>query len=284
MRHAELVDAGGGVQAVIAKPDRGAVGNAAVVDLGDSTLVVDTHLSPVAARELRGCAEQLAGRPVTWVLNTHWHSDHVLGNAEFADSTIVSTSRTRELMATLGAERLAEQKESFEGELPAELERLRAAGDEEGAELLEEHARELPRLVHRLPDDTFDTQWERAGARAATFGGGHTESDAFVLVPGAGVLIAGDLVFAGLPPWAGHGDPAAWAAILERILELDWATCVPGHGPVSGREVVPPLRDYLLALDEAVRGSAPEPELPARFRDLKYPEMWDRNVAALRNR
>ena len=57
-----------------------------------------------------------------------------------------------------------------------------------------------------------------------------------------------------------------------------------GCGPVSGREVVLPLRDYLLALDEAVRGSAPEPELPARFRDLKYPEMWDRNVAALRNR
>jgi glyoxylase-like metal-dependent hydrolase (beta-lactamase superfamily II) len=284
VRHAELVASGPGVDAVIARADRGAVGNAAVVDLGEETLVVDTHYSLAAARELREAAEKLTGRPVTWVVNTHWHGDHVLGNAEFAEATIVSTSRTRELISTIGDERLAAQKQSLDRELPAEIERLRAAGDEEGAALLEEQVPELRTLTHRLPDETFEEEWAAGGARALTFRGGHTESDAFVLVPYAGVLVAGDLIVAGMQLWAGHGDPGAWAAILERLLELEWETCVPGHGPVSRREVVPPLHDYLLALDEAVRGDESDPVLPARFAEWGQPDMWVRNVRALRER
>ena len=96
MTHADLVDAGDGVHAAIARPDRLAVGNAAVVDLGEQTLVVDTHISYAAARELKAAAEELTGRPASLVLNTHWHADHVLGNEQFAGSTIVSTARTRE--------------------------------------------------------------------------------------------------------------------------------------------------------------------------------------------
>jgi cyclase len=284
VRHAELFPAGSGVQAAIAKPDRGAVGNAAVVDLGTETVVVDTHLSPAAARELRAAAEEVTGREPAWVLNTHWHADHVLGNPEFPSATIVSTGLTRELIATVGADRLAAQKQSLAADLPSELERLRAAGDEEGAELLEAHAAELPALSHRLPDETFDDRREWGGAEALTFGGGHTESDSFLLVSEAGVLVAGDLVVVGMQPWAGHGDPGAWASILDRMLELDWETCVPGHGPVSGREVVEPLRDYLLTLDETVRGGEPEPELPARFHDWGQREMWSTNVGALRKR
>jgi glyoxylase-like metal-dependent hydrolase (beta-lactamase superfamily II) len=115
-----------------------------------------------------------------------------------------------------------------------------------------------------------------------TYGGGHTESDAVVLVPDAGVLVTGDLIVVGMQPWSGHGDPSSWAAILDRLLELDWDTCVPGHGPVSGREVVEPLRDYQLALADAVRGGDPEPELPAEFSSFAAPEMWAVNIAALR--
>lgn len=248
MTHAEHTAVAEGITAAVAIPDRGAVGNAAIVDLGDSSLVVDTHVTPAAGRELR----EQAG-PVQWVLNTHWHADHVNGNGEFDDATIVSTTRTRELMATIGAERLA-------------------AAKEEGSE------RELPDEL-RLPDETFEESWDFGRAQALTFGGGHTESDAVVLVQDARVLVAGDLVVVGMQPWAGHGDPANWAAILERLLELDWEQVVPGHGPVSGPEVIEPLRDYLLELDEAVREDR---ELPERFRSWGQPDMWTANVEALR--
>ena len=284
MTHADLVNAGNGVHAAIAKPDRLAVGNAAIVDLGGETLVVDTHISSAAGRELRAAAEELIGRPVSLVLNTHWHADHVLGNEQFEGSTIVSTARTRELIATAGAERLKARMEALEEELPAEIERLRTAGDEEGAALLEREAPDLRTVRHRLPDETFEEHHEFGRAQALTFGGGHTESDSFLLLPDAGVLVAGDLVVVGMQPWSGHGDPRAWAGILDRLLELDWDTCVPGHGPVCGRDVLPPLRDYQLALDEAVRGGEDEPELPAEFGDWAGPEMWATNIEALRER
>jgi cyclase len=282
--HADLVDAGGGVHAAIARPDRLAVGNAAVVDLGTETLVVDTHISYAAARELRAAAQELTGRPASLVFNTHWHADHVLGNEQFAGSTIVSTARTRELIATAGVERLRARMDALEEELPAEIERLRAAGDEEGAALLEREAPELRTVAHRLPDETFEEQRDFGRAQALTYGGGHTESDAFLLLPEAGVLVAGDLVVVGMQPWAGHGDPRRWTEILERMLELEWETCVPGHGPVCGRDVLPPLRDYQLALDEAVRGGEPEPELPTEFREWAGAEMWEVNINALRGR
>ena len=261
MTYADLVEAGDGVWAAIVKPDSGAVGNAAVVQVGDETLVVDTHLSPAAARELQAAAEEHTGRGASWVLNTHWHPDHVFGNGEFPGATIVSTGRTRELIATSAGERLEERKrEGGEGtaELPSEL---------------------------RLPDETFDERRDLGAAQALTLGGGHTESDAVLLVPDARVLVAGDLIVTGpMQPWAGHGDAAEWALILEGLLKLEWDTVVPGHGPVSGREVVEPLRDYVLALDEAIRSDETEPGLPARFRDWGQPEMWARNVAALRER
>jgi glyoxylase-like metal-dependent hydrolase (beta-lactamase superfamily II) len=95
------------------------------------------------------------------------------------------------------------------------------------------------------------------------------------------VLVAADLVFVGLQPWAGHGDPAEWARILERLLGLEWERCVPGHGPVAGREAIEPLRDYLVALDRAVsEGGDP----PAHARAWGGGEMWERNLSALRER
>jgi len=282
VRHADLVEAGPGVWAAIARPDRAAVGNAAIVDLDAKTLVVDTHISPGAARELRTAAEELKGRPVSLVLNTHWHGDHVLGNGEFEDARIVATGRTRELMGSLGVQRLEAQRAAIESELPEELQRLRAAGDDEGAQLLEAYAGELATLRHRFPDEAFEDERDFGAARALTFGGGHTESDTFVLVEDAGVLIAGDLIVVGMQPWSGHGDPRSWAAILDRLLALDWDRCIPGHGPVSGREVVEPLRDYQLALAEAVESGEPEPEVPAEFREWDGAEMWQVNIEALR--
>ena len=74
----ELAD---GVWAAIAQPTGLAMSNSGIVDLGDRTLVFDTTISPRSASDLRAAAEYLTGRPVAGVLNSHWHRDHVFGNA-----------------------------------------------------------------------------------------------------------------------------------------------------------------------------------------------------------
>lgn len=275
--HADLEPIGEGVWASIARPGRGAVGNAAVVDLGGEALVVDTHFAPAAARELRAAAEELAG-PVRHVVDTHWHGDHVNGNASMpVEARVLSTPRTRELISTLGAERLATFRASLDHER-GRVHELRAQGDEQGAEALAQLLAEAPMMEHRLPDQTFDERLELGRAHVLALGGGHTDSDSVVHLRDARVVIAGDLVVVGSQPWAGHGDPASWLRILDHIEALDAHTIVPGHGPVVGTEALGPLRDYLEALLD------PPEDVPERFRGWGQPEMWARNLAALSGR
>ena len=72
-----------GVWAAIVIPTGLAASNSGIVDLGDRTLVFDTTLSPASAADLRSAAEHLTGRHVAYVLNSHFHHDHVFGNAIF---------------------------------------------------------------------------------------------------------------------------------------------------------------------------------------------------------
>ena len=271
MRHATLEQVGPGAWAAVALPDRGAVGNAGLVDLGGEALVFDTHFTPGAARDLRAAAEERIG-PVRTVANSHWHGDHVRGNATFDGATILATTRTRELMATRGEERLRELKQTG---LPEAAQDLRDRGLTEELELLEEFARELPNLEQRLPDETWEERRELGRAVLLTWGGGHSDSDAVLWLPEERIVYAADLAFVDSQPWAGDGDPRHWLTILDRIEELGPETVVPGHGPVAGAGALEPLREYLQALADG------RETMPESFAELEHQGMWERNRAAL---
>jgi glyoxylase-like metal-dependent hydrolase (beta-lactamase superfamily II) len=274
MRHARLEQVAPGAWAAIALPDRGAVSNSGIVDLGGEALVFDTNFDPGAARELRAAAEELAG-PVRIVVNSHWHGDHVRGNAVFEGATILATARTRELIATLGEERLRELKAAGGDE---ELAEYRKRGLVEEVALLEEFLAALPGLEQRLPDEEWEGRRDLGRAQLLTWGGGHTDSDAVLWLPEERVLFTGDLLFAGSQPWVGAGHPERWLELLDRIEELEPGTLVPGHGPVTDASAVATLRDYLGALLEDTD------EAPERFAALDGAMMWERNVTALRER
>ncbi|GCE23698.1 MBL fold metallo-hydrolase [Dictyobacter kobayashii] len=91
-----------GIYAAIVKEGAGAWGNAGIVDLGGQTLVFDTFNTPQAAQNLRAIAEQITGHAVTYVVNSHHHSDHISGNQVFEGATIFATDTTFDLMRTKG--------------------------------------------------------------------------------------------------------------------------------------------------------------------------------------
>jgi glyoxylase-like metal-dependent hydrolase (beta-lactamase superfamily II) len=62
-------------------------------------LVFDPFMVPEAAADLKKAAEQLTGKRVQYVVNSHRHIDHVGGNAVFADAEIISTATTQQTMA-----------------------------------------------------------------------------------------------------------------------------------------------------------------------------------------
>ena len=105
--HFRLETVGRGLVAAIHQESGAAIANAGIIDLGDSTMVFDTFISPAAAKDLRQAAEILTGRPVSYVFNSHYHNDHIRGNQEFPDAQIISTSKTFDLIQTDGMEELA---------------------------------------------------------------------------------------------------------------------------------------------------------------------------------
>ncbi len=253
----ELREIGDGIWAAIVDGDAPAVGNAAIVDLGEDTLVFDTTLSFQLAQRLRRDARKLTGRDPQILVNSHWHGDHMLGNQSFAGKRIVSTRRTKELIETVGAQRLEANKAALGEELP-----------------------ELHAIVLTPPTETFDDALDLGRAELATFGGGHTESDAFLWVADASVLLAADLVVIDNHAWVGDGDVPTWRRILARLDELDAETVIPGHGPVGTGDDIALMDAYLEALPRLERGAP----MPPEFADLAHPEVFERNLEALQAR
>jgi glyoxylase-like metal-dependent hydrolase (beta-lactamase superfamily II) len=235
-------------------------------------------VTPRAGRALRAQADRLVG-PVRYIVNSHWHGDHRMGNGAFDPATpILATPRTRELIASVGVERLDATKRAGRADYEPLLEDLRSRGLEDEIALLEDFLRELPEIEQRLPDETFDQRRELGRCELLTYGGGHTESDAFLLLRDDRVLYAADLVVVRSHAWVGDGDLGSWREILGRMAELDFDVLVPGHGPVGGRGDVDAMLGYLADLAEAApTGGA----MPDRYRDWDFASGWERNVAAL---
>jgi glyoxylase-like metal-dependent hydrolase (beta-lactamase superfamily II) len=253
----------GGVWAAVAPSTSGpAVSNAAIVDLGDSTIVVDTFMTGAAAEELAAEVARLTGRAAHLVVNSHWHSDHVRGNRVFDGVPIVGTERMRQLIIG-DAPRTPETLETAAADLrrvadnltakattPAE--HTQAAGTRALADALLADAASY-RLV--VPGVLFGDRLDLAGERPAeilSYGRGHTESDVFVHLPDDGVVIAGDLVWTGVHPKTSDGFPQAWATVLDRLGELRPRHVVAGHGMPGTAADIAVMGDYLRHVDDMV--------------------------------
>jgi glyoxylase-like metal-dependent hydrolase (beta-lactamase superfamily II) len=237
--------------------------NIGVVLGRDAALVIDTRTTYPQAREVLDDLRELTPAPVEVVVDTHGHYDHAFGNAVFRPATIWGHVGCGPFMARTGDARRPH--------LIAELPDL--AGD-------------LREVVVDPPDRTF----EEAGVLAVGdrevelryLGRGHTDHDAIVLVPGTGVVFAGDLLENGAVPSFGDSYPLDWPATVDGLTPLVERVAVPGHGDPGGPEwvaeqaaalhVVADLgrRIALGELDpEAALASNPYPAYPAD--DLRRP-------------
>lgn len=262
--HFRLEQIAAGVYAAIALREGAAHSNAGIVDLGDRTLIFDTLGTPKAAEELRDTAEHLTGRPATYIVNSNADHDHWLGNQVFAsDATIISTSTTRERMTTTGTNYIKRCKgnpATLEEQIRAAEERLKSETDERWraslsgrAAMLRNELAALPTLALRFPDLTFEKKMMFHGTRRTvkllTWGGGHSSSDAFLLLPAERIVFMGDLGFFQFHfPLIG-GDPQTLTTILERLVKLDLETYVPGHGPLRTKADVILQTRYIAALE-----------------------------------
>jgi glyoxylase-like metal-dependent hydrolase (beta-lactamase superfamily II) len=275
-----------GVWALIHKNGGFAICNAGIIDLGDGALVFDAFLSPEPAQEIKKAAFALTGHPVKWVVNSHYHNDHIGGNQIFEQAHIISTERTRELISKFQPEEIAADKK----QIPIELEKDRKKDMAKmSPHELQEHIMDLGynealarvddslRVV--LPDLTFKDQFIIHGSRRSvyilSYGEGHTESDAFLWLPREKIAFLGDLLFVQNQPWIGDGNMDHWSAYLDSIARLTPKKLVPGHGPVGTVADIDSMKSYFSSVRNRANDYFKNRIDPGADSTLKSPAPFD---------
>ena len=229
-------------------------GNSLVVIGSDGVLVLDSGHSPHTGRRIIGEIRQVTDRPVRYLVNSHWHDDHVFGNQAYTQAfpgvEVIAHTHTRVEMEQrsisglkeYGVEYWTKMAEGFEAQLArgtradgtpwTEAQKTRL---QEQARTVREYLPKIPEQRIVLPNVTLDSSVViHLGDREVRLihaGSGNTPGDIAVYLPREKILATGDLVVHP-SPFAYGSEIAPWIDTLKRIRELEAAVIIPGHGPV----------------------------------------------------
>ena len=207
-------------------------GNIGVSVGSDGVFLIDDQFAPLTDK-IKAAVATLSDKPVRFLLNTHWHGDHVGGNENFgkAGVSIIAHDNARRRLST-------DQFNALSG-------------------------RTTPALPYAaLPVITFsDTlTFHMNGDSVVAFHvpPAHTDGDAIVRFTKANVVHMGDCLFNGRYPVidvAAGGSIDGLIAAAERVLPtLDAQTkIIPGHGPLCDRAGLERFRDMLKTVRDKVR-------------------------------
>ena len=200
-------------------------GNVAVRVTNGGVILVDNkfpHSFEMITTEVR----KITSLPIKYVLDTHHHADHSGSNADFmAIGEVIAHKNAR-------------------GNI--------VRNNQPGA----------PRIVYSDETSIFLGGVE---AQAHHFGRGHTNGDSVIYFPDLKTVHTGDLFIWGqrsdgstLSPFMDYGNGGSgleWTATLDGLLELDFDTVIPGHGPILTKDEVRTFRGRMQTLQARMRAA-----------------------------
>ncbi len=224
------------------------VSNGGLIVGDEGAVAVDALFVPSMTRRYLRAIRRTTRRPVTHLINTHHHIDHVGGNQFFARSEIIAHTNCRAEAIRFG--------------LPLDLLRR----------FIPEFADEMEQITITPPTLTYAGQMAlHQGDRVIELlymGPAHTPGDTLVYLPKEKVLFAGDVAFHYVVPGPFDCHVSGWIRVCDRAAELDAEVIVPGHGPIGTKSEMREMRDYLALVRREARRSfaAGEPEEEAARR------------------
>jgi cyclase len=233
----------------------------------DGVLLIDTRTHPREGRDLLARIRKITDKPVKWVVNSHFHGDHHMGNVVFKElgATFVAQEETARIMARVQPKEMARRVDGFakRGFDPAEV-----------------------KLV--LPDVTFDGRMTiRLGGREVRLfylGPGQQAGDTFVAFPHARALFTpGAFGKHSMPNMLFTPSVDNWVKLLNDVAAMDVDTILPAHGDVATRadakELAAMLADEYATVKDAVNRGV---TLDQAIATLTFPQYKDwRNYGRL---
>lgn len=268
-----------GIHAFIEDFGRAVVSSNIVAIVGDEAVaVIDTGHHPRLTRRIVAEIRALTPKPVRYVVNTHWHNDHVSGNAAFEEAwpgvTFVAHDFTAQAMDRVVRDFQGPGCAPYLRKQSQPLRDMLASGKGRDGQPLPEARRkrmeafvvdadfsieECAEFRYLGPGLTFaDKVTLRLGKREVEvmhWGRGNTAGDVVAWIPDAKVLAAGDLVVHPFP-YATGSYISEWASVLKKVEGTPYEAMVPGHGPVMrDRKYVVEVREVLEAVMSQARAA-----------------------------
>lgn len=252
-------------------------GNVTAIIGEEAVLVVDSGHFPSSARKMIAHLKSVTAKPVKYLVNTHWHQDHVMGNIAFKREwpgleILAHPFTAKELAKPENGQAYAE---NLQKQLPGAIEQVRGILEsgklpngnaltgtqrdnfEEMVAAFTVSIREAPEMefvpATRMIERDTEISLGRRTVQVRFIGEGNTEGDLIVYVPDARVLLTGDMVVYPTP-FALSSRLGVWAKTLDALQAMEAAKMIPGHGPpMADTAYLQDVRRLLASMEEQTR-------------------------------
>jgi cyclase len=257
-----LTDLGHGVHTLTwnQKPGTFAISNSTFIVGEDDVIVVDTGISRSTGQAILEALRKITSKPVSFVISTHWHGDHIFGHQvfrkAFPSARFVAHPATREGIITGEID----YREANRPKTLARIDELKAKPTRSDAENQELQRAEMQIEAWQgdyvLPDLLVDTKLTMMQGKRQVhvmhLGQANTTGDVVIHLPVERIAISGDMAITPMQ-FAFFSSPRQWIATLDRLAAIDAAVIVPGHGPVqTDRRYIADLQAMLRSVVEQV--------------------------------
>ena len=207
---------------------RGMGSNVTVLQTDEGAVVIDSMTTHLQGRLIREKVKEITGQETVLIINTHYHLDHTHGNPSFQPGTrVIATERTLSHLQALDSDFWT--------------------GD----------------AARLLPNETFTESLKlNVGTQTLRLlhpGRGHTDGDLVVFIDSEETVVMGDLLFHNYYPnidLEAGGSVQLWSSTLDRVLEGNFKTAIPGHGATTDRNGIIKFQEFMEQLADIGREAA----------------------------
>lgn len=230
----------------------GSGGNIGVSVGEDGILIVDDQYAPLADK-IKSALQGLHAGPLKFVLNTHFHGDHVGGNPIFGlEATIIAHTNVRKRVST------PEQR-----------------GDQTIPAMVEDG---WPVITF---DDEVSVHFNGEEIKLVHIPEGHTDTDSYIYFTGSDVVHMGDTFFNGRFPYVDLRSGGTVDGLIENIAHVlsvigPDTRVIPGHGALGDRAALRSYHDMLVATSDSVRAMMAEGMTLDEIKAAGLPDEWTR--------
>lgn len=205
--------------------NQGYMANSTVIIGDHGVILVDSGGTDEVGKHLAKVIAGITPKPVTHIINTHHHGDHVLGNVAFKGAEIISSEQCKVLVEKTGMEWVQIMENMVGRKFP--------------------NTRPVPAMLTFKEESSNSRSIQGVKMVLWVPRGSHTLGDMMVYLPDDRVLIGGDILVNTTTPAMRDGHIRNWVGALAQAREFDATTIMPGHGPLMIKSDVAKLHSLM---------------------------------------